>query len=568
MSTRETNEDGLSIRSYLRVVARWKWAVIGVTVLIGALGIAYTWTRTPMFSASSNVLWVQQIALSNPLSQPYFDTGAQQAEIESVPTIIDSAKVETNAEQEMSARSANADYSVSADLTPDTSGGYTNVVSIVGEATDPAVAADVANGYAKGLVAFERSDAQAQVAQAITVVQNRMKTYTTPAELQSDAYTSLQQQLQELDLLESTVTGNFQVITEASPPSAPFYPNKKKGAAEAIVIGLVLGIALAFLIEQFDTRLHGEDQVAELLDLPVIGFVPQLSRRNRDSGSLPTLSQPSGPAAESYRLLRGNLEFTTLDDDIKTLLITSSLQGEGKSVTACNLAVSMALAGKRVVLVDADLRSPRVHTYVGIPNTVGLSSVIARRVSVADAVVPIVLDTSPRNNGSLVMTSERTTGAQTVSAAMSSVRVRTGSAADPGLPPDWLWPEGPDATPILRVLTSGPLPPNPGEIVASRRCGEIIAELAADADIVLVDAPAMLPVGDTAALAGSVDALVYVVNTDKVRQPALKQAHSQLAHLSCRKLGIIEIADKKGHGYYGYHAHYHDGGRVKPLMGG
>ena len=370
-------------------------------------------------------------------------------------------------------------------------------------------------------------------------------------------------------MLESTVTGNFQIITDAGPPSAPFYPNKKKGAAEAIVIGLVLGIALAFLIEQFDTRLHGEEQVMELLDLSMIGFVPQLSRHSRDTGSLPTLSHPSGPTAEAYRLVRGNLEFTTLDDDIKSLLITSSVQGEGKSVTACNLAVSMALAGKRVVLIDADLRSPRVHTYVGIPNAVGLSSVIARRVSVADAVVPVVLDTSPRHNGSLVMTSQRAAAAaQAVPAAISSIKVRTSSGAEQGMPPDWLWPEGPDATPILRVLTSGPLPPNPGEIVASRRCGEIIAELAADADIVLVDAPAMLPVGDTAALAGWVDALVYLVNADKVRQPALKQARSQLAHLSCRKLGIIEIADKKGHGYYGYHAHYHDGGRVQPHKGG
>ena len=188
MSTSETEADGLSIRSYLRIVARWKWAVIGVTVVVGALGAAYTWTRTPMYSATSNVLWVQQIDMSNPLSYSYFDTGAQQAEIESVPTIIDSNAVETNAEKHMSAQSANADYSVSAELTPDTNGGYTNVVGIVGEAADPEVAADVANGYAKGFVDYERSNAQAQVAQAISVVQNRMKTYTTPAAQQSDAY--------------------------------------------------------------------------------------------------------------------------------------------------------------------------------------------------------------------------------------------------------------------------------------------------------------------------------------------------------------------------------------------
>ena len=118
------------------------------------------------------------------------------------------------------------------------------------------------------------------------------------------------------------------------------------------------------------------------------------------------------------------------------------------------------------------------------------------------------------------------------------------------------WSATADDDPVLRVLPSGPLPPNPGEMVASRRFAELIDELSDDADLVLIDTPAMLSVGDTAPMAAKADALVFVVNTTLVRRPLLERAHAQLAKLPCRKLGLVVISNKRAHGpYYGYHYH-------------
>jgi Mrp family chromosome partitioning ATPase/capsular polysaccharide biosynthesis protein len=553
--TRETT-DGLSLRAYLRVVARWKWLVIAVTVLITILGTAYTWTRTPMYAATAQLIYVKPLDIANPLGQTYLDTTAQQAEIESVPTVIASSEVHQTAQKNMKQSSLNAGYGVNAILTPGVNNDYSNVVSIEGISPSAAAAADAANAYAEAFISWGRDNARSQVADAIAVVRSQLNSFSD-TQKQSSQYKSLQQTLAQLQLLQASVNGNFQIISPATEPPAPYSPDKKRGAALAFAGGLVVALALAFLVEQFDTRVRGDEQVSELLALPVIGHVPPVVRKGREKSVLPTLSDPSGPSAEAYRVLRSNLDFMAVDEEIKTLLVSSSLQGEGKSVATCNLAVSMALAGKRVILVDADLRSPRVHAYIGVPNAVGISSVVARRVEIEEALVPVALRGGPRQNGALVMSAPSGVIVREGGAAASAAGSAAGHAKGaPGRSGEWLWPDASDEEPFLRVLPSGPLPPNPGEIVASHRFGEIIAELGPMADIVLVDAPAMLPVGDAAAVAPWVDAMVYVVNQTIVRRPALHQARAQLAHLPCRKLGLIAVIEQRGHGYYsGYYAH-------------
>ena len=547
----ERPADGLSIRSYLGVLLRWKWVVLGVTIAITVVGSAYTWTRTPMYAATSQLLYVNQIDISNPLSQSYMDTTAQQAEIESAPSVVASSSVQETARAGMSAASLAAGYSVSTVLQPGLNNLYTNVVMITAVSADPAAAADAANAYASAFIQWGRDDARAQVAEAISVVQGQLAALA--GSKGTSEYRSLQSTLQKLELLQASVTGSFKVISPASAPSEPFSPRKPRGVVLAFAVGLVLGIALAFVLEQFDTRVHDDEEIADLLGLPLLGHVPPFGRRNRDKGVLLTLSEPSGPTAEAFRVLRSNLDFVSIDGALKTLLVASSVQGEGKSLSACNLAVSMALTGKRVILVDADLRAPRVHSYVGVPNSVGLSSVIARRADLGRALVRVVLTTSRDARGALGMSAEVRTGTPAHAGAGGAW-----AAADPGAGAEIARaprPGGSGDAQVLYVLPSGPLPPNPGEMVASERFGEVIASLAAEADIVLVDAPALLPVGDVAALARRVDALVYLVNPSKVRRPALQQARMQLDQLPCRKLGLIEMTQSKGRAKYsGYYS--------------
>jgi len=561
--TTQSNE-GLSLGSYFGVIARWKWLILAITVVVGAAGGAYTWTRTPMYAASAQLLYVQQLGIASALGQDQVDQTLQQADIGSVPAVVSSAVVGAQAAQLLNGKNMSAGYSTNVALTTDTStSGYSSVVSIGATSSDPRTAALAANAYAAAFVAWRRDSERARVNQEIIAVQSQLATYATTTQKASADYATLQQNLLNLQLSQKSVTGDFSVISPASPPSTPFSPRKTRTLLIAIVLGLVLGCGLAFLLEQLDTRVRDEDQVTDLLGLSVLGHLPPLARGAGEGGVVQMLINPFGLMAEAVRVLRGNLDFMGVDGEVRSLLISSSVQGEGKSMTACNLAASMALAGKRVVLVDADLRRPRIHDYLGIANNAGLSSVIAHRAELADALVSVTLDKvpAPGDDGR---------SAPGVRVRDAAVRVFSAAGSEPGFDTsagralshdvfagrDAVWPASADDDPVLRVLPSGPLPPNPGEMVASRRFAEIIDELCADADLVLIDTPAMLSVGDTAPMAAKADALVFVVNTTLVRRPLLERAHAQLAKLPCRKLGLIIISNKRAHGpYYGYHYH-------------
>ena len=542
--------DGLPLRAYLRVVFQWKWLILTVTIVALALGAAYTWTRTPLYSASAQLLYVRQVDIQNPLGQTSFDTTAQQAELEAVPVVIVSSEVQSAAEKLMDVPPS-AEYSVAATLELKANGDYSNVVIVSATSPSAEVAAAAANASSKAIIDWGRDSARQQVAAAITVVQARLETMAGTAASQSDEYNSLQSSLLGLELLQASVSGSFAVITPAAPPSEPFYPDKQRGAVLALAAGLIVGLGLAFFLEQFDTRVRTEDAVAETLGLSIVGHIPPLTRKDRDKSPMKTTTEPAGPAAEAYRVLRSNLDFAAVGDDLRVLLITSTAQGEGKSVIACNLAVSMALAGRSVILVDADLRGPHVHQYLGIVNSRGVSTVIAGRDDASEALIPVSLAPGAVSHGSITVSA----GAGAKNTARVGVSGPPLAKADGEAGARWLWADGDGNNASLRVLPSGPLPPNPGEMVAARRFGELVQGLAEDCDVVIVDAPAMLAVGDTATLAHWVDALVYVADPAKLRRPQLERARQQLSKLPCRKLGVVLIAANHRHGYY-RHGYY------------
>ncbi len=541
--------DGLAIRSYLRVVLRWKWLILTVTLAVLAGGVAYTWTRTPLYSASTELLYAKQIDIQNPLGQTYIDRSAQQAEIEVVPVIVASSELRTAAEKLMDRGSSSAGYSVTATLQLALSGGYSNIVTITAVSPSPDVAAAAADASAQAFLDWGRENARQQVSDAVDVVRGRLLAMADSAARRSDEYKSLQSSLRQLELLEASVGGSFTIITPASRPSEPFSPDKRRGIVVALAGGFVLALGLAFVLEQLDTRVHGETQVVEILGLGMLGRIPPLTRTERAKSPLKTMVDPSGPAAEAYRVLRSNLDFAAVGDEVRALLICSTVQGEGKSVVACNLAVSMALAGRRVTLVDADLRVPHVHQYYGVPNARGVSTVVSGRDEVGEAMVRISLTRSPTPIDSI------TVSAAGAGERLARVRVRGSAHASPDrdTKPVWRWTDGDDAV-SLRVVPGGPPPPNPGEMVAAGRFGELIRGLAEDSDLVILDSPALTAVGDATALASWVDALLFVADPTKLRLPQLQRARQQLSQLPCRKLGVVLISASHGHGYYSHSA--------------
>jgi Mrp family chromosome partitioning ATPase len=325
------------------------------------------------------------------------------------------------------------------------------------------------------------------------------------------------------------------VLVEAETPTVPFAPDPWRAAILGLGVGLFAGIGLAFLLEQFDTRLRTTDEIAYALRVPTLGRIPRISRREINENTLVTLTHPDGHAAEAFRMVRTNLEFLNVDDGIRSLVITSCVQGEGKSVAVANLAVSMALAGKKVIVVDGDLRRPRQHQYFGLKNQIGLSTV--------------------------------TTGQTNLAQSLQAVEV-AGAGPNSGATDFASWARGADAMQHLYVLTSGPLPPNPGEIVAAKRFTATIERRQREADLVIVDSPAMLPVGDASAIASSVDGLVFLVEMHLVNRPQLAQAADQLRRLPCRLLGTVVRAEGHDGGRYGYYGAYgygygEDGGKKK-----
>ena len=302
----------------------------------------------------------------------------------------------------------------------------------------------------------------------------------------------------------------------ATAPSAPFSPQPKRSGAIGAVLGFGIGLGLAFLRDKLDTSLRSHREVREIMDLPIVGRIPRIPEEALSKGPIVVTSEGEGRAAESMRVLRSNLEFVCLGEEHRRLMVVSPQKGEGKSLIVANLAASLALAGKSVVLVDADLRRPKVNRLFNLLNNVGVSSVIAGRIKLEDALQTYnLLPTVHRQGGNGKM-----------------AQVPTGSY---------------DVTPSLKVLTSGPIPPNPGEMVASQRFADILDRLAAmPFDYILVDSPAFLSVGDVAAIAAHVDGLFLVINMKMTGRPMLEDAREFLAPLPASKLGVITVNDQAG----------------------
>jgi non-specific protein-tyrosine kinase len=223
------------------------------------------------------------------------------------------------------------------------------------------------------------------------------------------------------------------------------------------------------------------------------------------AAGLVALAEPKSAAAEAYRTLRTNIQFASPDKPVHTLLATSTSPDDGKSTTIANLAITFAEAGSPTILVDADLRRPHIHTIFGLPNDTGLTTLVAELARSTDNTVP----TLPLQSTSMAN---------------------------------------------LQVLTSGPVPPNPAEILSSKRMAEILVTLKGQADYILIDTPPIIAVSDAAILAPSVDGVLLVVNAGKTRRDLAVKARDMLQQINANILGVVlnnAKVDKSAYKYYG-----------------
>ena len=528
----EPEREGLTLRDYLAVISR-RWWIIALVVVVATASAYYFANRQPkQYSASATIIYKQQLDLANPLNSGYTDTMGIDREMASINDLLVSPDMQTRTDEILAEDNVDTEpgYSVTAaqqstDSGSSGSGSGSNVVVFTGDSTSPELAAAGANAAAQAFVDWNEEIERDLVSRGVKVIEGQLQEYTTEASKLTTDYLLLRQRLQDLQILEGTTTGNYRMLAEAPVPTVPYAPNPLRSAILGFGVGLFAGIGLAFLLEQFDTRIRRPDDVAIALRMPILGRLPRISSKLLGESALVTMRHPEGHVAEAFRMVRTNLEFMAVDNEIRSLLITSCMKSEGKSVAVANLAISMALAGKKVVVVDADMRRPRQHKLFGIPNERGLSTAATGHSNLMDSMVRV--DVSPTQDGA---------------GAAKAVANGADFAA---------WVHGPEALSRLYVLPSGPIPPNPGEIVSSKRFQGIIESLESEADLVIVDTPAMLAVGDTSAIASKVDGVVFLVDLKHVKKPQLAIAADQLYRLPSKMLGsVVRLHGTRGSHYY------------------
>ncbi|WP_425547579.1 polysaccharide biosynthesis tyrosine autokinase [Arthrobacter ramosus] len=309
----------------------------------------------------------------------------------------------------------------------------------------------------------------------------------SPAQAAAIAEAIAKSLVRAVDTLEKPKTGgaspvSLSIITPATVPGSPTTPNTRLNLLIGLAVGLAIGLAAAVLRSTFDSRIRGEVDLRQVTESPLLGGIAQ------DPGAakspLVTRDGPQSPRAESFRQLRTNLRFANVSGHSKTIMVTSSIPGEGKSHTAANLAISLAQGGQSVCLIDADLRRPRINEYMGLDRNAGLTTALIGLADVNDLLQP--------------------------------------------------WGED-----NLFVLTSGQMPPNPSELLGSIDMKSLVSRLEDTFDVVVIDTPPILPVTDATVLAQHVGGTIVVVGTGTTRRNELERSLTALKLVEANILGIV-----------------------------
>lgn len=324
-------------------------------------------------------------------------------------------------------------------------------------------------------------------------------------------YRTLAAKVQELRLAQESTLSNAKVIEDAEPGKIPIKPAKRKNMILALMLALVLAAAVIMLVDYLDDTFSGVEEIERELTMPVLSVVHRQS-----PGEPVILGSPLGrsPFAEAYRTLRSALRFSNVKKQLKMLAVTSAGAGEGKSTTSLNLAIASAEGGQRVILVDADLRRPSLHRVLGLENTSGLTQCLVNNVHPSQVVKP----TDHAN---------------------------------------------------LSIITTGPLPPNPAELLDTERMKELAGQLREMADLVIIDTPPAAVIVDAWIISRVCDAILLVVKVDQAKRPAVRRIAELFKREDILTPGVVMNHVRRGLGssyyysYYYYHYYAEDGTKHK-----
>ena len=504
-----------TLAHYLRILRRGLWIVL-LTTALAAVGAIYASHRQQkLYRSSADVLLSNQnlaASLSNvqSSSEDPNRVAATQADLAQTPPVakraLRLAHLTDRSTQQLLAHSSVSTAS--------------NADILTFSVTDskPAVAQQLAQAYAVAYTRYRRQLDTASITQALGKVEARVRELKAAGAQGSAGYADLVDKEQQLSSLAVLQGSNAQLVRSAA-AAVQTQPKTVRNAALGAVLGLLLGIGLAFLRDALNTRVRTVGEVQELLDLPLLARIPEPSRRLRGKNQLVMLSEPMSPAAEAYRILATNLDFVNLERNARTIMFTSAQRDEGKSTTVANLAVAMARTGRRVILVDLDLRAPSLAGFFTLDDKQGLTTVALGKADLDHVLSPVALLDLGLPAGEMQA-------------------ARNGAAQG-----------------VLQVLPVGPVPPNPAEFAGSHALAELLAGLEQRADLVFIDAAPMLHLSDAMTLTSRVDALIVVARLSSIRRGMLTELHRVLETAPTTKLGVVVTGAAGGESYgrgYGY----------------
>lgn len=375
-------------------------------------------------------------------------------------------------------------------------GAQQRVQSYAGLVKSTDIAKNVANAARVDVTAQDVAEMTTATADADTVLLDVAVTDSDPQRAFAVADAFGQVMPEAIRVIETPDGGGpaLAKLTVVSPPSLPteqVAPVTQQNVAIGLAVGLLVGAGIALMIEMLDRRVKSKEQVEAIASKPVVGAIPFRTEEDKEKGNEHVVPFREGhsPAAESFRRLRTNLQFLNVDSPPRVFVLTSSVAVEGKSETAVNLSLALAEAGNSVVLVEADLRRPRVVNYMAMPDKIGLTNVLSGQATLED----VVQET--RYEG-------------------------------------------------VHLLACGPLPPNPSELLASDTAARLIAELRSKYDYVIIDSPPLLPVTDGALLARATDGALLVIRSHRTTTEQVSQSVDNLAKAQANLLGLVMVANK------------------------
>ncbi|MFN2506390.1 MAG: polysaccharide biosynthesis tyrosine autokinase [Acidimicrobiales bacterium] len=489
------------LRDYLRVLRRRKGLIALVLMLSVGLAVGASFLQTPLYEGRAQVL------LQSRSSESLFDANSGQR--------LDPTRALQTEIQVLKSRPVRAEVRRRVGTAPKVSAspvGQTDIIEVTAMDRVPKKAAEIANAYARAYIDFRRQQTVDDLLGASNQIQRKMTGLQQEIDAASGAQRDaliqqhglFKQKLDQLQVDTELKRGGAQLVADSAVPTSPVSPKPLRNVLLALILGFPLGIGLALFVEYLDDSVKTKEDVERVAPgVNVVGLIPVVGGwRDRGEARVVSLAEPTSPVSEAYRSLRTSVQFLSLQRPIRSVLITSANAKEGKTTTLSNLGVALARSGLKVVIVCCDLRRPRVHDFFGLSNAVGFTSVLLGSTDLASAIQKV-----------------------------------------------------PDVD-RLHLLASGPLPPNPSELLATRRTWELFASMQDQGFTVLIDAPPLLPVTDALVLARHVDTALLVAVAGATSRKELGRAIEMLRQVDAPLAGAV-LNGVTSEGSYGYDYQYY-----------